>query len=383
MKKETRPYIRDIRLAAAIFGAVIVCCSGTGVAKAATLYLYPSDLQIVKGESAVFDIRLNTEGQPMNTVNIMGASNNGNAVVAQANPSNSVLQIFVEQPKVTNGGFSFVGGVPNGFTGDGVIGQIIVDGASVGTSDISFSTSSFVLANSGEGQVLPLKYGGATVSVVGVPSDYIQITSRTNPDQSKWYPSKDVNIHWDLEKGAQYSYTVSQDPTAVPDNVPDRPSGTLIWMGDISLSGLNDGIYYFTVKNIASSTVSRYRIMKDATPPDWVEARVDKGTTETGGKSFVSFLAKDSTSGIDHYDIQVDGGDFTEVTSPYILQEGSYRNIVLRAYDKAGNMSEDTLVNVSQSGTSSPFSLWAVFAVVVLVMLFVAGLWRFIARMGP
>ncbi|UCH89076.1 MAG: hypothetical protein JSV49_00040, partial [Thermoplasmata archaeon] len=76
----------------------------------------------------------------------------------------------------------------------------------------------------------------------------------------------------------------------------------------------------------------------------------------------ITFGTTDETSGIDHYEISIDNGSFTEQTSPYTLpaQSDGSHNITVRAYDESGNYIDrwidvyidDTVPNGFQPGAS-------------------------------
>ena len=63
----------------------------------------------------------------------------------------------------------------------------------------------------------------------------------------------------------------------------------------------------------------------------------------TAGSPDVAFEAWDLMSGLDHCEVAVDGGDFSEQTSPYSLPalgDGEH-TVTVRAYDVAGNFREE------------------------------------------
>lgn len=334
----------------------------TQAASAASLYFYPQTIDTFQGESTVVEVRLNTEGETVNALELNGEASEGISINS-IDTSNSLVQIFVEAPKIENKTFRFVGGIPKGFNGSGVVGRLTITPTRVGSGEINFKQVK-VLANDESATEIPTKTLSSTINTAVKPQDYIKISSITNPTQNNWYNSKDVNIHWDLQPGAQYSYLVSQDQNAVPDNVADKPAGTMLWQGDISLGGLSDGIYYISVKKLGSETVSRYSILKDSTLPEWVNVKLNKGIAETNGQAYLSFLAKDATSGIDRYEIKVDDGEFKQVPPPnYVIENPDYKRIVIRAYDKAGNVVEESIE--TKAGDYSSLIV-AVFVILVM-----------------
>jgi len=343
------------------------CIFAAKTASAATLYFYPQNIDMFEGENAVIEVRLNTESDTINALELNGVVGNGLSINS-IDTSNSLIQIFVEAPKADNGTFRFVGGIPKGFSGAGIIGRLTVTPTKVGTSEISFKQIK-VLANTEPVKEVQTTTLTSTINATVKPKDYIKLSSRTNPIQNNWYNSKNINIHWDLEPGTEYSYLVSQDQTAVPDEISDKPEGDKLWLGDVALGGLKDGIYYFSVKKVGSQTVSRYSIFQDSTPPEWVSVVLNSGTPETDGKQYISFLAKDVTSGIDHYEVKVNDENFERVSPPnYIIAKPDYKRIVLKVYDRAGNGMEESIETKGKD-----YSLWigAIFVVFVVILMFV------------
>jgi len=345
------------------------CIFAAKTASAATLYFYPQNLEIFEGENAIVEVRLNTEGGTINALELNGKLSNNNLSITSVDTSNSLIQIFIEAPQTDGTNFHFIGGTPGGFSGEGIVGRLNLKAVKTGNGILSFTGPVKLLANAEEVKELTTKSLQSNLSVNLKPKEYIELSSRTHPEPLTWYNAKEVNIHWDLEPGAEYSYLVSQDQTAVPDDTPDTPEGEKLWLGDIALQGLSDGIYYFSVKKVGSQTVSRYSIFQDSTPPEWVSVVLNSGTPETDGKQYISFLAKDVTSGIDHYEVKVNDENFERVSPPnYIIAKPDYKRIVLKVYDRAGNGMEESIETKGKD-----YSLWigAIFVVFVAILMFV------------
>lgn len=79
-------------------------------------------------------------------------------------------------------------------------------------------------------------------------------------------------------------------------------------------------------------------IKEDDILPEFFEIKISRESSMFEGKYFISFLAVDEQSGIDHYEIQEGDGEWQEATSPYVLQDQSLKSIIrVKAIDKAGN----------------------------------------------
>jgi len=112
---------------------------------------------------------------------------------------------------------------------------------------------------------------------------------------------------------------------------------------------LSDGEHNITVKafdllwNCISASV---RIYQDKTPPlAFTPTAEPPGWTNASPRIY--FNTSDETSGMDRYELGLDGGSRAEQASPYILPElnDGQHNVTVRAIDKAGN-SKDARVSV-------------------------------------
>jgi len=101
--------------------------------RAAILYLTPSEDSYSRGETFVEEIRLDTEGEDINTVKINLNYPKDTLEIVDFSDGGSVLTLWVKTPLIntnTNtedheGLISLIGGIPNGFKGKGLIGKII------------------------------------------------------------------------------------------------------------------------------------------------------------------------------------------------------------------------------------------------------------------
>ena len=330
-------------------------------AHAERLYFFPQNISVSEGDSFVVEVGLDTEGESINAIDIEGSV--GAGIIESINTSNSLIQIFVESAQTGEGTFRFTGGTPGGFEGDGVIGRLNVRATETGIINIDFDKSAKVLTALGQETAIPLSFIDITANISPPSPNRIKLSSRSHPDENKWYRDGAINIHWDLEDRVEYSYLISRDQSAVPDEVPNRPEGNLEWQGDISIEGLDDGIFYFTVKRLHETDIARFRTMIDSTPPEWVAFEMSEGVPETNDRAFLTFVAKDELSGISHYKAIVDEAPAEIIAAPYILPD-DFGIITIIAYDKAGNSVERTIIGETQRN---------VFVLYVVVLLIVIG----------
>ena len=96
--------------------------------QAAVLYLEPSQDEFHQGDTFIAEIRLNTEGEYINTVKADLKFSQDILEVKDLSEGNSILTLWVKTPAFLNqnGTVSFIGGVPGGYLGwDGLLGRII------------------------------------------------------------------------------------------------------------------------------------------------------------------------------------------------------------------------------------------------------------------
>jgi len=322
--------------------------------KAAVLYLMPQSQTIYQGDTFIVEVRINTDEEEINAVQIHLMFPPYLLEPVDIIKGNSILTLWAEEPKIQQGKISFVGGIPQGFKGEGSLIKISFSGKEIGKEDIAFGEDSKVLLNDGKGTPAKLSFREGSYEITEKPKELPVISSGTHPDQNKWYKFTTLHLHWDLIEGAEYSYLLGRDPISEPDETPDRPKGELIWMGDMEydLEKEGDGIYYFSLRQKLSGRdwskdISRFRVIIDTAPPEEFEPQIGQDPTVFGGKYFLSFAAQDKTSGVDRYEVAetprilsrfIKNEKWKTAESPYLLEDQQLRSkISVKAIDKAGN----------------------------------------------
>lgn len=343
--------------------------------KAATLFLIPQSEDVFKGDSFIVDLMVDTEGEEINAVEVRLKFPDNFLELPDFSKGNSVFSLWPEEPLVKNGEVSFSAGVPGGFIGNGLIGRINFFSKEIGNAKINFEGSSQVLLNDGSGTPAKLNFLEGNYEILEKPKDLPFISSSTHPDQNQWYKGTTLYLHWDLTKDAEYSYLLSLDPLATPDEIPDQPEGELIWMGDMEYPNLEDGIYYFTLKQKLSgkdwSPKISFRAMIDKTKPEEFKPEI----AEIEGKQYLVFSTTDKISGVDHYEIErhyqrialfrtVPTTKWETVKSPYLLGDQKLSKIFVKAVDKAGNEEISEIVPPPK-----PFPYWIIIPVVMGIII--------------
>lgn len=374
------------RFAFLALGAAIILFAFCFSSEAATLYLLPSSQSVYQGETMLLEVRLNTEGEEINAAEVKINFPQEIFQAVDTNRGNSIFSLWVQEPVISfgQGEVSFAGGVPNGFRGDGLLASFILGASSLGSANVNFDQSSQVFLNDGKGTAANLVFLEGSYEVIKPEANLPKILCATHPDQNKWFRSPVIHLHWDLIEGAQYSFQLSKDPLSEPDTIADRPAGELKWIGDMEYAAVEDGIWYFSLRQKLpgadwSKKIS-YRVMVDSTPPEPFKLEIGKDPSMFDGKYFLSFSATDKSSGIDHYEVFEErkktfgkeiAAKWQRVASPYVLKDQELKSIIrVKAIDRAGNERIEELLLPAK-----PFPYW----VLGLILLGVAIIALFFA----
>jgi len=325
-------------------------------AKAAILYFSPSSGNFTVGDILTTSVLVNTQEKAINNSDAIINFPTGLLEVVSVSKSGSIFSLWVEEPAFSNsaGAISFNGGLPTpGFNGSaGKIISIVFRVKSTGTASLIFSSGA-VRANDGYGTDILQTLAQAQFSLIseerpivtpaevaGAPEAPV-ISSPTHPDPNKWYAVKEAKFIWDVPKDATaVRLLVGRIPQAIPTVTYTTP------ITSKELTDLAEGTYYFHVRLRNAEGwggVSHFRFQIDTEKPTRFEIAEVERKDQTDPRAKFIFDAKDETSGIDHYEIQIDnessqvwrddGGHRYETPA---LGPGSYI-LIAKAVDKAGN----------------------------------------------
>lgn len=345
--------------------AASVFFSFVHTASAATLTLTPSSSVISPGGQVTVSVFLNSQGEAVNDAAATIVFPNDIFDVTSVSKNGSVMTLWVEEPSFSNanGTVTFEGGVPTpGYIGGhGAVLSATFRAKKAGQANFTL-TNAAVRANDGMGtDVLSGKQGTAvTVVAVEVPTtpvttttpstnttaSGIKISSATHPDQEKWYNDSNPVFEWTLPRGADAVRTsIGKNNDAIP-SVTYSPAITTK-----SVEGLSDGTLYFKVRARSGGSwgsVSTYVVKIDKTSPQVKNVVFAYDDTEKA--LTVTADSKDTTSGLDHYDLYVNDAlvktitdsDFTNNSYKLLLSASGNNTYKLVVFDRAGNSTEST-----------------------------------------
>ncbi|MCK5475333.1 MAG: hypothetical protein KAI71_01985 [Candidatus Pacebacteria bacterium] len=354
------------------------------VAKASDVFFIPQNLQYHNNDTFIKNVYIDTKDKNINVVRSEITFNPDVLEVIDIIKGESIIKLWTEEPIISNveGLIKFSGGVPNGYKGSELVLKIIFKTKNEGDCQLDFSQTEIFL-NDGKGTKDDVNIIENNCNIIEKQKSFIKIVSNSHPDENKWYNDDHFSLHWDLIKNAEYSYLIGKDSLVVPDTIADKPEGDLVWMGSMSYKGLEDGIYYFHLReklqNEEYSQKITFRAMIDVTSPEKLFAQV----TEIEGKKYLVFRAEDRTSGIDRYKIVETKEkkqfqkikneiDWKEVSSPYLLEDQGLGSMIkIKAVDKAGNEKEYEISPVKRTSNSQRFSpILSLFLILTITWIF-------------
>lgn len=330
--------------------------------EAAMLYFSPATGSYNVGQNFSVEVYVSTPDQAMNAVQVTVNFPTENLEIVSISKLGTIANLWVQEPSYSNadGTVSFAGVVTNpGFIGQkGKIFSATFKVKNQGQARIGFTNGS-ILANDGQGTqildkiseallTLTYKVTGPTaqesttpVEASGVPLAP-KISSPTHPDPNSWYSDNSPKFTWPVPAG---TVAVKILYNKLPSSQP-----TILYGSEVSekqLNDISDGIWYFHVqlKNKSGwGAISNFRFQIDTKSPEPFSIKFAEGKETDNPKPTALFSTTDSLSGVNNYKTKIGEGDFFDLpgtVNQYTLpsQYPGKRNILIQAFDKAGNYS--------------------------------------------
>ncbi len=321
-----------------------------------TLFLSPSSGTFVVDSTFDVSVFLNTQGNTVNTIDLAIKYPPDKLQLVSSGTGKSIIGLWTSQPKYNNqtGTLELTGGIPGGVKVDkGLITTLTFRVKAVGSAVVKFDRTR-VLLNDGLGTEVLTQNQNSLYELILPPPAGPVVVSETHPDQTQWYRSNTVILKWLLEEGADgFSYIISDQPIDVPDEISEGVQR------DVVYRNLADGRKYFHIRALRAGSwggTTHFALNIDTSPPAEFKPEVTPSARTDRTQPVIQFATTDSLSGTDHYELKLvslklskanvssDDAIFIEAQSPYIPTELSLGNydIIIRAYDKAGNYREAT-----------------------------------------
>lgn len=343
-------------------------------ADAATLYFSPSSGTYQTGRN--FTVNINVQSSvALNAASGVITFPTDKLEAIGISKAASVFNLWVQEPSFSNSGTQgnvrFEGIVLNpGFTGTGKLIGVTFRVKSSDTASLAFSSGS-ILANDGLGTNILSDMGSANftlsqgaitapetiVAPTGLPpkpfiKHYVKgadgewIFDHDSESGAKdWLNNRSSKLSWAIPPGVTgISLLLNNSPSSNPGSKSDGYFDNKVY------ENLDDGVYYIHIRFINASgagPILHHKFGIDATPPEPFQITLPDGEVTANPTPRILFDTIDKTSGIDRYEIKIDDGDWfnaaTLKVASYVLPKlgpGEHK-ILVRAYDKAGNYTEE------------------------------------------
>jgi len=334
------------------------------ITEAATLFFSPDNGTYKVGSSISVGIYVSSSDKAMNAASGVVNFPTDLLSVTSISKNGSLVDFWAQEPSYSNaaGTINFEGVLlPPGYNStNGKIVTIIFTIKKAGVANVSLSSGQ-VLAADGMGTDILSDLGTATYIINGsMPEEVItgvpsapKISSQTHPDQTKWYAKDDVIFSWTLADDVkQVGILINRLPQTIPTYIYDTPISLK------EINDLNDGVRYFHVrlKNSAGwSEISNFKIQIDTGKPTELSiAEIERKDLTDPNPEF-KLTALDEMSGIDYYEIRLDGKDTVKwmdngcgIYKVNSVDPGSH-TINVKVFDKAGNYLENSAAFVIEA----------------------------------
>jgi len=327
--------------------------------RAATISISPASNIFSVDSTFDAQIMLDTEGQSINAVDIYIIFPADIVQVISPTMGKSAINIWTSPIKYDNqkGEIILRGGIPEGInTSHSLISTISFRVRQAGTATIKFQGDSKVLLNDGRGTDVLRNTQSAVYEFILPPPTGPVVTSETHMDQTRWYANSNAVLRWNATAIIPgYSFILNEIPIDTPDDIVDSTEKSVVYKDLLS------GTYYFHIKALGKSGVwggiTHFALNVDVNPPAKFPIEIKPGPKTTNKEVLLFFNTTDAHSGLDHYEQNIVplksdflvreagayGLSFFETNPPKIvdLNIGKY-DVIVRAYDRAGNFTEST-----------------------------------------
>lgn len=329
-------------------------------ALAATLSLAPGTGVYSAGTTFSVNVRVNTQGKPINAADGTLKFNPNELSVLRVSKG-SIFDIWVADPTFSNsaGTISFAGGSSAGYTGSaGSVLTVTFRATAAGSPRVSFTDGS-VLAYDGKGTNVLTKMNSGSFTIQAqsstpapeVITEYVapantpgapRVTSQTHADPALWYKNKTAELAWSLPAGVTAVRTsLNTNPTSIPVKVYENP------IRNITLADLDDGVSYFHLQFQNADgwgKVTHYRLAIDSQKPTSLEISQSAEANMASPVQELVVVAKDEASEVKRFLVKIDDQEPLEIvrksassTLTLPALPPGYHSIIVEAFDEAGN----------------------------------------------
>ncbi len=312
-------------------------------------------------DTIAVEVRIDSGGQAINAAEITVTYPTDRLSVERVGREQSALTLWPEEPSIdsTAGAVRLVGGRPGGFVaGPAIAATLYVRPKQVGPTTLAIDGRRTALyAHDGRGTKIDVASSDLTLIISESTADEIVLTSTTHARTDSWGRAGRINVRWPVVTDRQYSYRLSADPQAGPDDVAEST------VGEVTYTDLPDGVYYFGLKERRPderwSGLTVRRFLLDRTPPEpFLLSYLDGRATD--GRPRLSWLAVDATSGVDRAELRVNGRSPRTIASPLLLEsDWAGLTLTVTVFDQAGNSRAASWAYPAANGAARRLPAWS------------------------
>ena len=377
--------LRTIKLLLLVWAFFIVSAQTLFAAQVA---VSPSTGTYTVGQSFTVTLQVNPQGKSVNAVEAKATFDNTKLSVTGVSKTGSVFSLWTTEPTFSNsaGTIDFGGGSPTPFSARSNLITVTFKVLAEGTGNVGISSAS-VLAADGLGTDVyagPANGTFTLTAAAGPTTPEATPTEKPEEDDSEaaitfgdpprapeagstvvldpevWYATKGGVFTWEVPCDVEeLALDLSTSSEAEPTTTYDPPIEQVSLTEDM----LEEGIQYLTMQyknQVGWGAILHRKIMIDTVPPQEFKINVKPGNSATAFP-LLTFEAHDVTSGLDHYEMSIAGGEPIIITPDeakigYLLkdlEDGTYTVKVI-AIDKAGNERESSVAVLITAGWHPP-----------------------------
>jgi len=341
-------------------------------AHAANLFLTADTQQPAVGSTVNVNVRISSSDQTVNAAQGTLYYPTGILEVSQIIRADSIFDIWLSPPTVNTsmGEISFLGGGTNAFSGSSLqVFTVSFRARGTGSGTIGFKNAE-ITAGDGTGANILVNSTGLAVAAGGVAlktpvavppvQPVVQITRPAvsaaklpatpdikvpfYPEPLKWYGTSGIFLaRWSLPADiTDVATALNKDPQSSP----QKSEGLF---DNKTFAPIDNGIWYLHVQfknNVGWGPAAHYRIAIDTAPPSSLKVSLKEGNTTAVTTPTLQFKSDDPISGIEFYDVKIDGSSEKQTSSTAIILSALYpggHDADVRAFDAAGNSVEGRL----------------------------------------
>ncbi len=380
---------------------------------AAETSVTPAKGTYTKGQTFTATVRVDPQGKSVNAVEATLTFDTSKFSVVSVSKTGSIFSLWTTEPTFSNtqGTIQFGGGSPKPFSAPSTLAVITFRATTEGDGEVAFKTASVLAADGlgtdvysggikatytvSAGKATPdapadtkptdvpaqdLNTGDApnkstdAAIAFGDPPRAPEVGSKQFLDPELWYATTTGTFTWDLPFDVNALFL---EIATTSNNIPTKKITPPVGIINLTPFDLHDGVQYLSMRygnQVGLGAILNRKILVDATPPEPFTINVRAGNS-TSSFPTLHFDAHDPTSGIHHYELTIANREPVTVTPDeaklgYLitsLEDGTY-TVHVKAFDKAGNVTESTTPLLITAGWTKPTekakdsSFWSIFS---------------------